>query len=190
MWIPCFEAICKCSYFILGCVCSARTLLTGMIQITARPVDSFQLHLAQVKALQRWLEHVTCASKDKLCGLLFHAVTKTYAPIAKAGWVKATKTWPSASSVMDMWSDGSLFTDVGNITATILKYSQSQTKEKNGCLLLQHVGVVTRVWMLQAFTWFWQKVFDIRHFLESFTEIGISSAYLWSCTFLNFRSMF
>lgn len=85
---------------------------------------------------------MTCASKDKLCGLLFHAVTKTYAPIAKAGWVKATKTWPSASSVMDMWSDGSLSTDMGNI---ILKYYQSQTKEKNGCLLLQHVEVVTRV---------------------------------------------
>lgn len=110
-------------------ICLGRTPLTAMNQITARPVDISQLHLAQVKALQRWLEYVRCALIGKLCGLLFHAVTKTCAPFAKAGWVKATKTLPNASSVTDMWSGGLPFTDLEKIIIIILYPMESSRGE-------------------------------------------------------------
>jgi hypothetical protein len=83
-----------------------RILRTATTQFTARQGG---YHLAQDRDIRRWLERVKYALRGKLCGLLFHAVTRTCAPFAKAIYVK---TLLNASFVMDTWSDGLPFTEL------------------------------------------------------------------------------
>lgn len=134
----------------------ARTLLTATNQITAHPVDITPHHLAQVKALQRWLGFVRCALRGNLCGLLFHAVTKTCAPFAKAGYVKATRTLPNASSVADMWSDGLPFTDLKRFILMIHYPIQSSLGDgKPGWRLFTSWWGSFLSFNVTGGTWFW-----------------------------------
>jgi len=174
----CYKAILNSST-----ICLARTLLTATSQITARPVDTSQLHLAPVKAqIQRWLEYSGCALRGKLCGLLFHAVTKTCAPFAKASCVKTTKTLPNASSVMDLWSDGLPFTDLEKIILTILYPSRSYQGEgkPNRRLFSERVGVVTRACVASSTRLFlsglqYMRYFDMKISAQSCSDIN------WLC---------
>jgi len=119
---------------VLNCstICLARIPLRVTNRISAHPVDTSLLHQAQRRALiQRWLEYVGFALRDKLYGLRFHAVTKTCAPFARTSCVKEIKTMPNASSVTDPWSVGLPFTNLKKMILTIrspLKVIEASTQ--------------------------------------------------------------